>query len=376
MPARERVARARRWVVKIGSALLTADGRGLDTARLADWTRQIATLLDDGHEVIVVSSGSVAEGMSRLGWPTRPTALRKLQAAASVGQAGLVEAYSHHFAACGRHSAQVLLTHEDVAHRGRYLNARRTLSTLLALGIVPVVNENDAIAIDEIRVGDNDTLGALVVNLVDADGLLILTDQQGVYNADPRRVPEAELIDEAPAHDEALLAMAGATGGSLGQGGMQTKIRAARQAADSGGFTVIADGTTPEVIARVVAGDALGTLLLPGPGKRRAARKNWLAGQRRARGEVLIDAGAAEVLRQAGRSLLPIGITGVRGDFRRGDLVACINPSGQEVARGLANYDARDVERLIGLTSAGIREQLGPDSDPEFIHRDNLVTMA
>lgn len=373
MSHRDGVRRARRWVVKIGSALLTADGEGLDGRRLADWTRQIAALADAGHEIVLVSSGAVAEGMSRLRWPRRPTSLPELQAAASVGQAGLVEAYSRCFAAHGRQTAQVLLTHDDVADRARYLNARRTLSTLLRLGIVPVVNENDAIAIDEIRVGDNDTLGALVVNLLDADGLIILTDQAGVYDADPRTVAEARLIEYAEAYDESLLAVAGSGGSALGRGGMQTKIRAARQAADSGGFTIIAHGTTPDVLLRTVAGEPLGTLLLPRPGYRRAARKNWIAGQRRARGRVHIDAGAASVLAHAGRSLLPIGIVAVEGDFRRGDLVACVAPDGQEIAQGLANHAARDLRALIGLTSADIAARFGHDTEAEFIHRDNLV---
>jgi len=370
---RERLTRARRLVVKIGSALLTADGAGLDNTRLAEWTAQIAALVDAGYEIVIVSSGAVAEGMSRLGWSHRPDRVSALQAAASVGQAGLVEAYSRGFAAYGRQTAQVLLTHEDVADRARYLNARRTLATLLGLGVVPIVNENDAIAVDEIRVGDNDTLAALVVNLLDADGLIILTDQDGVYDADPRRVADARLIESAGAYDEALVRVAGDSAGALGRGGMATKIRAARQAADSGGFTVIAHGTTPNGLARIVAGEALGTLLLPSPGKRRAARKNWIAGQRQVRGRVHIDAGAAHVLRDSGRSLLPIGVVAVEGDFRRGDLVACVDPQGLELAQGLSNYDVRDARELKGLTSQQIAARFGPAHEPEFIHRDNLV---
>lgn len=370
---RERVVAARRLVVKIGSALLTADGAGLDGSRLADWARQIATLADDGYEIVVVSSGAVAEGMSRLGWRTRPERVSALQAAASVGQAGLVEAYSRAFAAFGRQTAQVLLTHEDVADRARYLNARRTLATLLGLGVVPIVNENDAIAVDEIRVGDNDTLGALVVNLLDADGLVILTDQEGVYDADPRTTPTASRIESAEAYDELLVRVAGDTSGSLGRGGMATKIRAARQAADSGGFTVITHGMTDDVLSRLVEGEALGTLLLPRPGRRRAARKNWIAGQRQARGRIHIDAGAAEVLLGSGRSLLPIGIVAIEGDFRRGDLVACIDPQGVEIAQGLSNYDSRDAAQITGVTSRQISERLGAHAEPEFIHRDNLV---
>lgn len=375
MSAREALPSVRRWVVKIGSALLTADGRGLDRARLDEWAGQIATLAAGGSEVVLVSSGSVAEGMARLGWRARPSRLDELQAAASVGQAGLVEAYGRAFSAFDRRAAQVLLTHDDVSHRGRYLNARRTLMTLLGLGVVPIVNENDAIAMDEIRVGDNDTLAALAVNLIDAEGLIILTDQAGVFDADPRANPDATLIDEIEAYAPELLTMAGARGGALGRGGMQTKILAARQAADSGATTVIVDGRTPRVLARIAAGEKLGSLLTPRPGERRAARKNWLAGQRRVRGRVYVDAGAARVLRDAGRSLLPIGVTRIEGDFRRGDLVACVAPEGCEIARGLTNYDAREARLLAGQSSERIPAILGYDREPELIHRDNLVTV-
>ncbi|MGB7754929.1 MAG: glutamate 5-kinase [Salinisphaera sp.] len=376
MSARDGLPGVRRWVVKIGSALLTADGQGLDRERVSEWARQIAALAAGGSEVVLVSSGSVAEGMVRLGWRSRPRRLDELQAAASVGQAGLVEAYGRAFATFDRRAAQVLLTHDDVSHRGRYLNARRTLMTLLGLGVVPIVNENDAIAMEEIRVGDNDTLAALVVNLIDADGLIILTDQAGVFEADPRIHPDVGLLEEVEAYAPELLAMAGAGGGALGRGGMQTKILAARQAADSGAMTVIVNGREPHVLERVAAGEALGTLLLPRPGERRAARKNWLAGQRRVRGRVHVDAGAARVLRESGRSLLPIGVTRVEGDFRRGDLVACVAPEGEEVAQGLANYDAREARLLIGQASERIPAILGYDREPEFIHRDNLVTLS
>lgn len=375
MTARDALPGVRRWVVKIGSALLTADGQGLDTDRLDDWAGQIAALVDRGCEVVLVSSGSVAEGMARLGWPARPTRLDALQAAASVGQAGLVEAYGRAFAAYDRCAAQVLLTHDDVSHRGRYLNARRTLMTLIGLGVVPIVNENDSVAMDEIRVGDNDTLAALVVNLIEADGLIILTDQAGVYDADPRHNAAATLLEEIEAYAPELLDMAGASGGVLGRGGMQTKIGAARQAADSGATTVIADGRVQRVLARVAGGEALGTVLTPPTSGRRAARKNWLAAQRRVRGRVHVDAGAARVLREAGRSLLAIGITAVDGDFRRGDLVACLAPDGVEIARGLANYDAREARLLQGQTSERIPAILGYDREPEFIHRDNMVTL-
>lgn len=375
MSTRDVLPSVRRWVVKIGSALLTAEGQGLDRVQLDEWAGQIAALIADGSEVVLVSSGSVAEGMARLGWRSRPRRLDELQAAASVGQAGLVEAYGRAFTAFDRRAAQVLLTHDDVSHRGRYLNARRTLMTLLGLGVVPIVNENDAIAMDEIRVGDNDTLGALVVNLIDADGLIILTDQAGMFDNDPRADPEARLLSEIEAYAPELLGMAGASGGALGRGGMQTKILAARQAADSGAMTIIVDGRAPRVLERVAAGERLGTLLMPRPGKRRAARKNWLAGQRRVRGRVHIDAGAARVLREAGRSLLPIGVRRIEGDFRRGDLIACVAPEGQEVARGLTNYDAREARVLAGQSSERIPVILGYDREPELIHRDNLVTV-
>ena len=371
--AREDLPSARRWVVKIGSALLTADGRGLDRARLADWATQIAALGAAGRQVVLVSSGAVAEGLVRLGWRERPASLSAVQAAASVGQAGLVEAYSRCFEAHGLRTAQVLLTHDDVTDRRRYLNARSTLMTLLGLDVVPIVNENDAIATDEIRVGDNDTMAALAVNLLDADGLIILTDQSGVYDADPRQDSGARLIEQCDAHEATLLAAAAGTGGILGRGGMRTKVLAARQAADSGAATVIADGLAPDVLARITRGEPIGTLLTPGSNMRRAARKNWIAGQRQVRGAVRIDAGAVRVLRSAGRSLLPIGITAVEGDFRRGDLVACVNAQGEEIAQGLANYDAREIRRLAGQSSEQIEPLLGYGGDPEFIHRNNLV---
>jgi glutamate 5-kinase len=368
---REQLPGARRWVVKIGSALLTADGRGLDRARLTNWAAQIAVLNQRGMQVVLVSSGAVAEGLVRLGWRERPAAANALQAAASVGQAGLVEAYNRCFQSHGLHTAQVLLTHDDVAYRQRYLNARSTLLTLLGMNVIPIVNENDAIMTNEIRVGDNDTMAALAVNLLDADGLIILTDQAGVFDADPRQVPGARLIDQRSAHDPALLAVAGTSGGMLGRGGMRTKIMAARQAADSAAVTVIANGLTPHVLERITAGQRVGTLLTAGA--RRAARKNWIAGQRRVRGRVHIDAGAAKVLRESGRSLLPVGMTRVDGDFRRGDLVACIDAGGAEIARGLANYDTREARLLCGQPSERISEVLGYGGEPEFIHRDNLA---
>jgi glutamate 5-kinase len=375
MTDRSALPKIRRWVVKIGSALLTEEGRGLDQSRLDAWSAQIAALRATGCDVVIVSSGSVAEGMARLGWHARPERLDELQAAASVGQAGLVEGYSRAFLAHDLQTAQVLLTHDDVAHRRRYLNARRTLMALLGLGVVPIVNENDAVAMDEIRLGSNDLLAALAVNLLDAEAMLILTDQAGVYDADPRTAPGARLLDNRAAHAPELLQMAGASGGALGCGGMQSKIRAARQAADSGAVTIIADGRVPRVVKRIAAGARLGTLLTPRPGQRRAARKNWLAGHHRVRGRVHIDAGAERVLCGAGRSLLPVGVSAVEGDFRRGDLVACLAPDGREVARGLANYDAREARQIMRHASARIPAILGYEREPELIHRDNLVTL-
>lgn len=369
---RQRVGASRRWVVKVGSSLVTNDGRGLDHARIADWVAQIAALAGQGYQIVVVSSGAVAEGLVRLGWQRRPDTLNGLQAAASVGQMGLVEAYEREFQRHGLRTAQVLLTHEEVADRRRYLNARGTLLTLLDLGVIPVVNENDVVATDEIRLGDNDTLAALTVNLVDADLLVILTDQAGMFDADPRGNPDASLIDTQRADDPALLSMAGGGSGALGRGGMRTKVQAAQQAARSGAHTLIADGRSEAVLGRIAAGESLGTLLTAGE-RKLAARKRWIAGHRQTRGRVHVDAGAARVLRQSGRSLLPIGITRVEGEFRRGDIVVCVDAEGRDIARGMANYDAAEVARLAGRPSENIIDILGYAGDPEFLHRDNLV---
>ncbi|MDY0069201.1 MAG: glutamate 5-kinase, partial [Porticoccaceae bacterium] len=325
--SRERIAGTRRWVVKIGSALLTGDGKGLDRDAMAAWVAQIARLLDEGVEVVLVSSGAVAEGMSRLGWKARPKAIHDLQAAAAVGQMGLVQAYESHFMAHGRHTAQILLDHDDLSNRQRYLNARRTLQALIRLGVVPVVNENDTVVTDEIRFGDNDTLGALVANLIDAEVLVILTDQQGLFDKDPRANPDAVLVGEGRAGDPALDAMAGGSAGSLGRGGMATKLRAAKLAARSGATTLIASGREPDVLVRLRRGDALGTLLVAAQ-EPIAARKQWLAGQLQVRGRLTLDAGAVDVLRQQGRSLLPVGVKAVSGHFTRGELVTCCDEDG------------------------------------------------
>ena len=369
---REPTAAARRWVVKIGSALLTDEGKGLSRHSMADWVLQLARLRQEGREVVVVSSGAVAEGMVRLGWESRPHALHELQAAAAVGQMGLVQMYESCFKRHGLHTAQVLLTHDDLADRQRYLNARSTLRTLLGLGVVPVVNENDTVVTDEIQFGDNDTLAALVANLVEADLLVILTDQEGVFDADPRLHPDARLIAEAEAGDPRLLEVAGSSGGNLGRGGMFTKVRAARLAARSGTSTVIASGRQKEGLLRIGRGEAVGTLLRASEGHM-AARKRWLAGQLKVRGELALDEGAVRVLREGGKSLLPVGVTRVDGDFRRGELVSCRAPDGSEVARGLVNYGADEARRIRGLPSDRIEAVLGYVDEPELIHRDNLI---
>jgi glutamate 5-kinase len=369
---RASLADARRWVVKVGSALVTDDGRGLDRERIQAWVEQIVGLQQGGVEVILVSSGAVAEGVKRLGWSHRPKALYERQAAAAVGQMGLVEAYESQFQRHGLRTAQVLLTHEDLAHRQRYLNARSTLTTLLKLGVVPVVNENDTVAVQEIRFGDNDTLAAMVANLVEADLLVILTDQAGLFDQDPRGNPDAKLVSEGRAGDPALEALCSSSAGSLGSGGMLAKVQAGARAGRAGAATVIASGREPGVLLRVQRGEAIGTLLLPASAPM-AARKQWLANRLKVSGYLHVDAGAAHVLRKAARSLLPVGVVKVSGKFSRGDLVACIDPDGKEVARGLVNYDAHEAAIILGQPSDQIERLLGYVDKPELIHRDNLV---
>ncbi|MDF2182338.1 glutamate 5-kinase [Neptuniibacter sp. CAU 1671] len=368
---REKLASSQRWVVKIGSALLTNDGQGLDLDAIGRWVDQIAALKQAGIEVVLVSSGSVAEGMTRLGWRERPHEIYKLQAAAAVGQMGLVQAYETNFKRHNTHTAQILLTHEDHANRKRYLNAQATLRTLLSLGVVPVVNENDTVVTKEIRFGDNDTLGALVANLVEADALILLTDQKGLYTADPRYNPAAELISEARAEDAALESMAGG-GGKLGQGGMATKVRAAKLAARSGAVTVIASGREPDVLLRIRAAESVGTLLVPEKGPV-AARKQWIAGHLQARGTLVLDEGAVRALRERGTSLLPAGVRSVSGDFSRGEMVMLVDEFGRIIARGLANYGYEDAQRIIGKPSREIESVLGFMGEAELVHRDNLV---
>jgi glutamate 5-kinase len=368
---RTRLKQARRWVIKIGSALATNEGQGLNAAAIDAWAADAAALWQAGKEVVLVTSGAVAEGVARLGWKKRPHALHELQAAAAVGQMGLVRAYETCFQRHGIKTAQVLLTHEDVANRQRYLNARSTLRTLLELRVIPVINENDTVATEEIKLGDNDTLGALVANLIEADVLVLLTDQPGLFDKDPRHHADATLVAEANAGDPTLEAMAG-EGGAWGRGGMRTKVRAAKLAARSGTATVIAAGQEPGVITRMAAGEELGTLFRPGQ-ESLAARKQWLAGGLKEQGSLRLDAGAVRVLREQGRSLLAVGVCEVEGEFQRGALVACLDPEGREVARGLVNYSASEARAIKGLPSDRIEATLGYADEPELIHRDNLV---
>jgi glutamate 5-kinase len=363
---------ARRIVVKVGSTLVTNEGRGLDEKAIGEWCRQLAALARDGREVIMVSSGAVAEGMKRLGWTARPHELNELQAAAAVGQMGLAQMYETKLREHGMGSAQVLLTHADLADRERYLNARSTLLTLLQLHVVPVINENDTVVNDEIKFGDNDTLGALVANLVEADALVILTDQAGLYDADPRHHPHAKLVREARAGDPALEAMAGGAGSSLGKGGMITKILGAKRAAGSGASTVIAWGREPDCLLRLARGEPIGTLLVA-PTHKHQARKRWIADHLQLRGSVTVDDGAAARLRADGKSLLPIGMTGVEGEFSRGEVIAVRDGAGREIARGLANYAAAEARLLCRKPSNQIESLLGYVAEHEMIHRDNLV---
>jgi len=366
------MAGARRIVVKVGSSLVTNEGRGVDAEAIGNWARQLAALAREGRELVMVSSGAIAEGMKRLGWSARPKELHELQAAAAVGQMGLVQMYETRLSEQGMHSAQILLTHADLADRERYLNARSTLLTLLQLKVIPVINENDTVVNDEIKFGDNDTLGALVANLVEADALVILTDQRGLYSADPRKDPAARFIDEATAGDPALELMAGGAGSSIGRGGMITKVLAAKRAAGSGASTVIAWGREPDVLLRLARGERIGSALIAGTAKL-AARKQWMVDHLQLRGAVVVDDGAAAKLRDEGKSLLPIGVVEVQGDFVRGDVIAVRTLAGGDVARGLANYSATEARLIARKPSGQIEALLGYSNEPEMIHRTNLV---
>ncbi len=372
MQKRSEFGSAKRIIVKIGSALLTGGGRGLDVDRITDWVAQIAHIQANGAEVVLVSSGSVAQGMARLGWKTRPQSLHELQAAASVGQMGLVRTYESLFDRHGLKTAQILLTHEDLSGRSRYLNARSTLLTLLSLGVIPIINENDTVATEEIKFGDNDTLGAMVANLLNADLMIILTDQEGLFNADPGIDPDAKLVPEAGINDEKLSAMVGESRSGLGRGGMITKLRAARLASRSGTATLIGSGHTKDILIRLINGEQLGTFLRPDMSPL-VARKRWLAAQLKPKGSLMIDQGAVKVITESGKSLLPIGVIGVLGSFSRGDLVACIDSDHREVARGLVNYSSHETDLLKGQPSTSIEEIIGYVDESEIIHRDNLV---
>ncbi len=370
---RKQLKTSKRWVIKIGSALLTNDGRGLDKAAIETWVKQIAVLHQTGAEVILVSSGAVAEGMTRLNWTKRPSALHYLQAAAAVGQMGMVQNYESCFKKYSINTAQILLTHDDLSNRQRYLNARSTLRALLDFKILPIINENDTVTTEEIRFGDNDTLAALVANLIEADMLVLLTDQKGLYESDPRINPNAKLIQQADANDPKLNNMASATGGNLGSGGMFTKLRAAKLAARSGAATVIASGRVPNVLSKIFEGE--GTLLLPNQAPI-AARKQWLASHLKMKGRLYLDQGAVKAVSESGKSLLAVGITKVEGKFSRGDMVACLTANGEEIARGLINYNHKETQKILGSSSNEIEKILNYIDEPEVIHRDNLVKMV
>jgi len=368
---RRDLLKTRCWVVKIGSSLITNNGLGLDKQAIAAWVEQLVTMQRQGIQVVLVSSGAVAEGVARLGLKKRPKEIHLQQAAAAVGQMGLIQTYETFFKEFGVHTAQILLTHDDLSNRTRYLNARSTLRTLVDMQVIPVINENDTVATAELCFGDNDTLGALVANLVNADALVILTDQKGLHESDPRQNPDSPVISTAMAGDPSLAGMAG-EGGSLGRGGMITKVSAAKLAARSGACTIIASGREHNVLVRLAQGEEIGTMLLPEK-QPMAARKQWLAGQLKAKGQLVIDAGAVKVLTQSGRSLLPVGVIACKGQFDRGDVVACIDEAGREVARGLVNYDSREAGRLLRSSSDRIEDLLGYSGEIEMIHRDNMV---
>ncbi|WP_019557054.1 glutamate 5-kinase [Thiomicrorhabdus arctica] len=369
---REELKNTKRWVIKIGSALLTDDGQGLNKTALAHWVAQMVFLKKQGVEVVLVSSGSIAEGMKRLGWTSRPSALNELQAAASVGQMGLIQAYESLFAEFDIQSAQILMTHDDLSNRKRYLNVKNTIETLLEYGVVPIINENDAVVTDEICFGDNDTLGALTANLISADVMVILTDQDGLYNDNPRENPNAQLITEAQVSRKDIEAMASPEGGSLGKGGMYTKVMAAKRAARSGTATLIASGREPDILSKLFQGEPFGTLLIPDL-EPLTARQQWLAGHLQVKGTLVLDSGAVEMVRSSGKSLLPIGVKSQCGLFQRGEMVICYDESGQEVGRGLINYAANESAKLLGKPSSQIESILGYIDAESLIHRDNLV---
>lgn len=368
---RDCIKNSKRWVVKIGSALLTANGNGLDKEAIALWVEQIVHQLEGGIEIIIVSSGAVAEGMSRLSWIERPNSVHGLQVAAAVGQTGLVQAYESQFQEYGRNTAQILLDHDDISNRERYLNVRNTLQELIKLGVIPVINENDTVATDQIRFGDNDTLAALVANIIDADLLVILTDQDGLFDADPRKNPNANLVTNGNSQDESLLELAGSSS-TLGRGGMITKLKAAKLAARSGANTVIAGGRVNQILSRLSEGEELGTMLISDK-EPIAARKQWLVGRLKVCGSLTLDLGASKMLTDHGKSLLPVGVLSIKGTFYKGDLVTCVDEKGLEIARGLVNYNSEESAKILGKSSEMIADELGYCDAEELIHRDNLV---
>jgi glutamate 5-kinase len=368
---RDCIKNSKRWVVKIGSALLTANGNGLDKEAIALWVKQIVHQLESGIEIIIVSSGAVAEGMSRLSWIERPNSVHGLQVAAAVGQTGLVQAYESQFQEFGRNTAQILLDHDDISNRERYLNVRNTLQELIKLGVIPVINENDTVATDQIRFGDNDTLAALVANIIDADLLVILTDQDGLFDADPRKNPNANLVTNGNSQDESLLELAGSSS-TLGRGGMITKLKAAKLAARSGANTVIAGGRVNQILSRLSEGEELGTMLISDK-EPIAARKQWLVGRLKVCGSLTLDLGASKMLTNHGKSLLPVGVLSIKGRFHKGDLVTCVDEKGLEIARGLVNYNSEESTKILGKSSEMIADELGYCDAEELIHRDNLV---
>ena len=368
---RETIKSTKRWVIKIGSALITDNGCGLKHDNLDNWVNQISALRERGIDIVIVSSGAVAEGLTRLNWKNRPNIIHKLQAAAAVGQMGLIQAYETCFQKYNKQTAQVLLTHDDISNRTRYLNARTSLNTLLQLGVVPIVNENDTVAPDEIRFGDNDTLAGLVANLIDAELLVLLTDQNGLYTSDPRKDSSAELIEQAKADDESLEKYAGDSS-NYGRGGMLTKLKAASIASKSNTQTIIASGNESSILLKIANSEKVGTLLTTSEDTLQA-KKQWLANQAYLKGSVTIDSGAVTAIIKSGKSLLPIGVKSITGEFKRGEIISCIDLDGKEIARGLSNYDSIQATSIMGKSSEEIGELLDCKDEDELIHRDNMI---
>lgn len=364
-----------RLVVKVGSGLLRATHGGLREDVVRHLVQQLSTLRRQGYDVLLVSSGAIALGIQSLGQPRMPRTMGYQQAAAAIGQSQLIWTYERLFNAAGQKVAQILLTHEDIRHRSRYLNARHTLLTLLHYGIIPVINENDTVSVAEIRFGDNDTLSAMVCNLIDADLLIILTDLDGLYTADPRLHVDATLIPQVEKIDSRIEAMAGTSTHRTGRGGMKSKIQAAKVACASGIHTYIANGLHPDTVLRILAGENVGTHILAPPSARLSSRKRWIGYALKAKGEIVVDEGAKQALTTGGRSLLPSGIIDVSGHFRFGDAVSCVDAKAQHFAQGLVNYDTTELLAIKGQHTSQIAEILGYKAYDEVIHRDNLVLL-